>query len=211
MSKQENSAAVYEIVAFIFADKDSALQVSKELKASAKPTGYKIVANAVVEVDAKGKPHVHEAGHGRWGTGIGAAAGAGMLALIGGPAGLLVWAVAGGAIGGVIGKHMGRAIPTEDLKKLAEQMQPNTSAILAMVEDTAAEALIGDLQGYKAKVVTMTVGDEASGEIAQAVAVDVAAPAAAAPQRLQLRRLRLHQGGPAAAAPAAAADKDAKK
>jgi len=197
MSKQVNDAAVYNIIAFVFADKDTALQVSKELKASAKPAGYKIVANAVVEVDDKGKPHVHEAGHGGWGTGGGLAVG-GLLGLIGGPAGLLIWAVAGGAIGGIMGKHMGRAIPADDLKKLAAQMQPNTSAILAMVEDKAAEQLIGDMQGYKAQVVTLTVGDEVSGEVAAAVAVDVEAPAAAAP---------------AAAAPAAAApaDKAAKK
>lgn len=191
MSKQVNDAAVYNIIAFVFADKDSALQVSKELKASAKPAGYKIIANAVVEVDEKGKPHVHEAGHGGWGTGGGLVVG-GLLGLIGGPAGLLIWAVAGGAIGGILGKHMGRAIPADDLKKLAAQMQPNTSAILAMVEDKAAEQLIGDMQGYKAQVVTLTVGDEVSGEVAAAVAVDVEAPAAAA----------------AAAAPAAPASAD---
>ena len=210
MSKQASDAAVYNIIAFVFADKDTALQVSKELKASAKPAGYKIVANAVVEVDDKGKPHVHEAGHGRWGAGIGAVTGVGMLALLGGPAGLLVWAVAGGAIGGVIGKHMGRAIPADDLRKLAAQMQPNTSAILAMVEDKEAEALIGDLQGYKAQVVTLTVGDETSGEIAQAVAVDVEAPAAAAAAPADKAAA---PAAPAAAAPAAAApaDKDAKK
>lgn len=75
---------------------------------------------------------------------------------------------------------MGRAIPADDLKKLAAQMQPNTSAILAMVEDKAAEQLIGDMQGYKAQVVTLTVGDEVSGEVAAAVAVDVEAPAAPA-------------------------------
>lgn len=179
MSKPTNDAAVYNIIAFVFADKDSALQVSKELKASAKPAGYKIIANAVVEVDDKGKPHVHEAGHGGKGAAGGLVAG-GLLGLIGGPAGLLIWAVAGGAIGGIMGKHMGRAIPADDLKKLAEKMQPNTSAILAMVEDKEAEALIGDMQGYKAQVVTLTVGDEVAGEVAQAVAVDVEAPAAPA-------------------------------
>ena len=186
MSKQANDAAVYNIIAFVFADKGTALQVSKELKAAAKPAGYKIVANAVVEVDEKGKPHVHEAGHGGWGTGGGLVVG-GLLGLIGGPAGLLIWAVAGGAIGGVVGKHMGRAIPADDLKKLAAQMKPNTSAILAMVEDKAAEQLIGDMQGYKAQVVTLTVGDEVSGEVAAAVAVDVEAP---------VRRLRGGSGCP---------------
>jgi uncharacterized membrane protein len=102
--------------------------------------------------------------------------------------------VAGGAIGGILGKHMGRAIAADDLKKLAAQMQPNTSAILAMVEDKAAEQLIGDMQGYKAQVVTLTVGDEVSGEVAAAVAVDVEAPAA-----------------PAAAAAPESADTAAKK
>lgn len=165
-------ASVYNIIAFVFADRDAALKVSKELKASAKPAGYKVIANAVVEVDDKGKAHVHEAGHGGWGTGVGAMTG-GALALIGGPAGLLIWAVAGGAIGGILGKHMGRAIPADDLKQLATRMQPNTSAILAMVEDTATEQVIGDLQGYNAQVVTLTVGDEVSGEVAQAVAVQV--------------------------------------
>lgn len=175
----KSSAQVYNIVAFIFSDKDRASQVSKELKSSAKSDGYKVIANAVVEVDEKGKAHVHQAGHGSWGTGLGAVAGGG-LAMLGGPAGLLIWAVAGGVIGGVVGKHMGHAIPTDDLKKLADQMKPSTSAILAMVEDTATEQVIGDLKGYNAQVVTMTVGDEASGEIAQAAAVEVDGPADAA-------------------------------
>ena len=132
-----------------------------------------------------------------------------MLALLGGPAGLLVWAVAGGAIGGVIGKHMGRAIPAEDLKKLAEQMKPNTSAILAMVEDKEAQALIGDLQGYKAQVVTLTVGDETSGESPR----PWRSTWLPRRQRLRLRRLHLPHLPLRlpAAAPAAPSDKDAKK
>ena len=48
MSKQEGSA-VYNIVAFIFADPNRAKEVSKELKHEAKGAGYKIIANAVVD------------------------------------------------------------------------------------------------------------------------------------------------------------------
>lgn len=174
---QKNGNKVYNIIAFIFTDPKKAKQVSEELKKSAKPEGYKVIANVAVEVDAKGKAHIHEAGHGRWGAGIGIVGG-GLLSLLGGPVGLLVWAVAGGVIGGEIGKHMGRAIPADDLKKLAAQMTPNSSAILAMVEDKEAEALIDGMKGYKANVVTLTVGDEATGEIDQAVAAQVEAPAA---------------------------------
>lgn len=175
MSKQEGSA-VYNIVAFVFADPNTAKEVSNELKHEAKGAGYKIIANAAVEVDAKGKAHIHEAGHGARGAILGGG-GVGLLSLIGGPAGLLAWAVAGGVIGGFAGKIGGRAIPKKDLEELAAKMQPNTSAILAIVEDKESEALIDSMKGYKAQVVTMTMGDEVSGEIAQGVAAEVEVPA----------------------------------
>jgi uncharacterized membrane protein len=97
--------------------------------------------------------------------------------LIGGPAGLLAWAVAGGVIGGFAGHFSGRVIPKEDLNKLEAQMKPNTSAILVVIEDAGSEALLNSMKGYNAQVVTMTVGSEVSGEIAQAVAVDGTVPA----------------------------------
>ena len=174
MSKQDKSA-VYNIIAFIFADREKAQTVSNELKNTAKDVGDKIVANAVVEVDENGKAHIHEAGHGGRGA-VGGVIVGGLLGLIGGPVGLLAWAVAGGVIGGFAGKIGGRAIPKKDLEELSAQMKPNTSAILAIVEDKQSESLIDDMKGYKAQVVTLTVGDEVSGEIAQAVAADVEVP-----------------------------------
>ncbi len=190
MSKEaQPNNAVYNIVAFVFADPKKAKQVHDELKAAkgeAKEQGYKIVANAVVEVDDKGKAHIHEGGHGGWGA-VGGMAVGGALSLFGGPIGLLAWVVAGGVIGGFAGKIGGRAVPKEDLEKLSAQMQPNTSAILVIIEDKGAEQMINRMSPYQAQVVTLTVGDETSGEIAQAVAVEVegpapeAAPAADAP------------------------------
>jgi uncharacterized membrane protein len=171
---------VYNIIAFVFADPKKAKMVYDELKSSAKDQGYKIVANCAVEVDEKGKAHIHESGHGGWGAAGGAALG-GFLGLLGGPVGLLAWAIAGGVIGGFAGKYGGRTIPTKDLEKLAEKMQPNTSAILAIVEDKSAEQLINRMSPYQAQVVTLTVGDEMAGEITQAVAVEVRSPADKAP------------------------------
>jgi len=205
MSKQPTNE-VYNVLAFVFADPKKAKTVSDELKAAAPDQGYKIIANAVVEVDAKGKTHIHEAGHGAWGAVVGGG-GLGLLSLIGGPAGLLAWAVAGGVIGGFAGKFGGRAIPKKDLEELAKKMQPNTSAILAIVEDKGAEQLITRMAPYKAQVVTLTVGDEVSGEIAQGVAADVEVPAPAAPAAAAAAA----PAAPAAPAPAAPADKDAKK
>jgi uncharacterized membrane protein len=168
-STSENSA--YNILAFVFNGQQAAGDVSKELKLEAESGDHRIIANAVVVVDINGQPHVHQPGHGGRGTGIGLAAG-GLLGLIGGPVGLLFWAAAGGVVGGFAGQHMGRAIPQDDLMKLADEMKPNSSAILAMVEDKKSEALINDMKDYTTNVVTLTVGDEASGEIAQAVSAE---------------------------------------
>jgi hypothetical protein len=44
---------------------------------------------------------------------------------------------------------------------------------LALVEDKFAEAVADELKGYKAKIVTLTVADEASKSVAMAVAADV--------------------------------------
>jgi hypothetical protein len=66
------------------------------------------------------------------------------------------------------------------LKRLSEQRTPGTSALLALVEDVYAEGVIDSMKGYTANMVTITVGDQASDEIAQAVAAEVTTPSAAA-------------------------------
>ena len=144
----------------------------KDLEANQKLEGYAVQVHAVVEVDEHGKTHVHEPGRGGLGTGVGAVGG-GLLALIGGPIGVLGLAVAGGVIGGVLGKHFGKAIPEADLKELGDQLGPNSSALLALIEDKATESYINGMQGLNATVITLTVGDEVSGEIATAVAAEI--------------------------------------
>ena len=68
--------------------------------------------------------------------------------------------------------------PAKELKALGEQMQPNSSAFMAIVEDVDAENVLNDMAGYSANVITLTVGDELSGQIAAAVAADVEIDAA---------------------------------
>jgi uncharacterized membrane protein len=183
MGEQENSNSVYHIVAFTFPGKDRAAEVMSSAKLDAKAAGLKIVASAVVEVNDKGKTHIHQPGRGGLGTTAGLITG-GLLGLVGGPAGLLVWAAGGALLGGVAGKYLGRNLPEEPLRELAQQMEPNTSAILIIAQDKNAEAVIDEMKGYNAKIITLTVGDQVSGEIAQYVAAEVSAPeeaAAAAP------------------------------
>jgi uncharacterized membrane protein len=174
MSEQE-TASVYHILAFTFPGKDRAAEVAKTLKIGAKDAGLKIVAGAVIEVDERGKTHVHQPGRGGMGTTLGLGIGT-VLGLVGGPAGLLVWAAGGALMGGVAGKYLGRNLPQDALKQLGQQMEPNTSAILAIAQDKEAESVINSMEGYNANIVTFTVGDQLSGEIAQYVAAEVDMP-----------------------------------
>lgn len=168
MSDKDKSA-VYNILAFNFDGEDTAKETVKEIKSSGALEGYKIAAQAIVEQDAKGKVHIHESGKGGVGAAVGAVGG-GLLGLIGGPVGLLAWAVGGAVVGGVAGKYLGRPIAKGDLKEIGEAMQPDSSAFLLLLEDKDSEAVIKSMSGYSANVVTLTVGDELSGQIASYVA-----------------------------------------
>jgi hypothetical protein len=52
-------------------------------------------------------------------------------------------------------------------------MTPNSSGFMLLLEDTYSEGAIDSLSDYNANVVTLTVGDELSDEIAQYAAADV--------------------------------------
>ena len=153
---EETKSQIFHIVMFAFAGEHTASGIMKEIQASQKMGGYKIVAQAVVEKDGKGKVHFHEPGRGGMGAALGGITG-GVLSLIGGPVGLLAWVVAGGVIGGVAGKYLGRAVSPEDLQRIGNTLDLNTSAILVLVEDKAAEEVVDGMVGYNAQVITITV------------------------------------------------------
>ena len=169
MGDQDTSSAVYNIVAFCFDGQKTAKQILKEARKAAAPEGYKIVAQAIVVKNKKGKVSVKEPGKGGVGATVGAVGG-GLLGLIGGPAGLLAWIVGGAVVGGIAGKHMGQPIAKGDLKELGQSLAPDSSAVLLLLEDIWSEEAIDSMSGYNANVVTLTVGDELSGQIAEYVA-----------------------------------------
>ena len=172
MSQQTSNP--YTILAFCFAQRARADEVMKGLKAAKTLEDNHVVAAAIVEVDEHGKAHVQQ--HGRGGVGAAAGIMAGeALALLGGPAGLLVWAVAGGAVGGAVGHFVDRAFTKEDLAKLKNQMPPNSSAILTMAKDAETDRITAAFQIYQAAVVTLVLGEEATGAVDQSVAADISA------------------------------------
>ena len=173
MTHQDNNSNVYTVLAFCFADRFTAGEVLKELKASKQLEEFNIVAEAVVEVDDKGKSHVHQHGRGGVGATVGIMAGE-ALALLGGPVGLLAFAVAGGVIGGAAGHFVDQAFSKEELAKLKDQLSPNSSALLTMAKEAETEKITAGLTGYPATVVTLALGEEASKTVEQAIAPDEA-------------------------------------
>ena len=169
MSDKKEKSAVFNILAFNFDGKKTAEETVKQIKKSGALDGQMIVAEAIVSVNEKGKTHIHELGHGAMGAVLGGA-GVGLLSLIGGPAGLLAWTVGGAVVGGVAGKYLGRPFSKGDLKEVGEAMAPDSSAFLLLVEDIASESVVDSMKEYNANVVTLTVGDDLSGQIASYVA-----------------------------------------
>jgi len=169
---RKTGSSIYNLLVFSFADTRTADVVIDELKASQKLGGYKVVAEAVVVREADGSVKIHEPGKGGRDAAAGAVIG-GALGLLAGPAGVLWLAISGGVLGGVAGHFAGRAIPAGDLRQIGSQLRPNSSAFLALVEDTDAESVVNGMADYKAEVLTVTLGDELSGTIAQAVQADV--------------------------------------
>ena len=196
---QENAQA-YHIVAYEFDGYKRAKEVVDLIRKGGRANDYKVPAWAVVEVDDKGKAHVSQSGHGGVGTAVGTGVGA-LLGLVGGPAGLLVWALGGALIGGLAGKFMGHHFDTNELKALTVDMGPNTSAIIVIVEDKQIEGMENALDEYGAKVVTVTMGSQLSGEMATYAAVSLGDNAETAEEPAA--------AAPAAAAPAAPAEKPA--
>ena len=57
-------------------------------------------------------------------------------------------AAVGGGAGGIWGKIRDKGFKDEDLKAVGEEMEPGTSAIIAIAEDRVLERLQNGLEGY---------------------------------------------------------------
>ena len=159
-------------MAYEFEGRGRAKQVVELLKKGQREREYKVPAWAIIDVDERGKAHIHQSGHGGKGAAIGAGVGV-VLGLIGGPAGLLAWTLGASLVGGVAGKMTGREFDANELKALAVSMAPNTSAIMVVIDDKAAESAAKAMQEFDAKVVTVTLGSQISGELDHFEAVDL--------------------------------------
>jgi len=167
-----NGAEVYRVVIVKFAGQDRAKQVVDLAKKQEKKADYDVKTWAVVEIDDKGKAHVKQSGHGGWGAAVGGGTGL-LLGLLGGPAGLIIWMLGGALVGGLAGKYLGHQFDEDQLKAVASEMEPNTSGLILVVEDTLVEKVAAEYGAEDGTILIIDMADQLSGEFAEVAAVDV--------------------------------------
>jgi uncharacterized membrane protein len=114
---------------------------------------------SVIKRDPDGSIHIKEtddASAGK-GAGIGAVIG-GVIGLIGGPAGVVIAAGTGAAIGGLMAKG-DAGFRDKDLEEVGENLDPGTSALVAITSQAFLDPTRDYLAQYDAKVTTHELGE----------------------------------------------------
>jgi uncharacterized membrane protein len=133
----------------VFDNEYEAKEALKDFKQMEKDHSIDLVDGAVIVRDAEGKVKFEETADPsakKW-AGRGAIAG-GLVGLIFPPS-LIATAVVGGGAGAIWGKIRDKGFKDEDLKEIGEQMDPGSSAIIAVAEDHVLDQLEVGLSGYE--------------------------------------------------------------
>ena len=88
-----------------------------------------------------------------------------LLAVLGGPAGLLISGVAGAAVGGGLSRLKDKGVPNDQLSKMAEALEPNSSALVALVELVWVEQVIEEVAEFTKQVVKEELEAEVAGTL----------------------------------------------
>lgn len=156
------SGSPIEIIIAAFQDSQTASNALDVLRQARNEGLIKILDAAVLTKDEKGKVKIKDTANSRAGKRavIGAVTG-GVLSLLAGPLGLM--ALGGGLIGGLGSKLRTSGFSGDRLKRVAESLTPNSSALIAVVEHTWVSQVENLLAVTAVEVVT------------EALAADIAA------------------------------------
>ena len=160
MSKYEN----YEIMFAVYGTMDGAAGAVDALKAMDKADTIDIVDAATLVKDEDGNVTVKQESlpSVRKGLGIGALIGGAVGLLF--PPSILGAAAIGAGVGAGTAKLAKMALENDELKDAAEQLEPGTSAFIAVVENTWAEKLQQTIAGYE-RLAEHALDAEAAGVI----------------------------------------------
>jgi len=164
----DGSTPHYNIVMLSFAGMDTAGRVLETVKRDGGLENCEVEGDAVISRQPSGKIQLHEKGGAVVGATFGVAA-AGILGLVTGPVGLLLMVIAGGVVGGVAGHMAGQILSPEDLKRLAEDLPPDSSAYLAVVDSEHAEELVRAFASEGPRVLNIPVETEIASAIREGI------------------------------------------
>ncbi len=156
--------APIDVVIAAYNEEDGAKKALDELKSAQKDKVIAIKDAAVLRKDKDGKLHVMETGDmtGKRGALYGGVAGA-VLGALTGPVG---WAALGGAaIGGLVAKLQDSGFDNKRLASVGANLQPSTSAIVAVIEHTWVTELENALKETAKDVVTLAIGEEIAAQL----------------------------------------------
>jgi len=171
MSKE--SDVPVEVVLAAFNDEDGAEKALGQLKQAKKDRLIGIRNAAVLWKDDKGKLHFKETADMRGGKGavIGGVIG-GVVGLIFPPS-ILASAAVGAAVGGFSAKLHDACFPDDRLREVGKGLKPNTSALIAVIEDVWVREVEAELQQYGADVVTEAVRADIASQLEAEQPVEV--------------------------------------
>jgi uncharacterized membrane protein len=150
-----------ELIVVLYGEQGQATQALKDLLSLAKRREIRLVDAAVMEKDRAGKTWLKETQDldAKKGATIGAILG-GLLGLLEGPAGVIVGAAAGAAAGGVAARKVDMGFSDEFLNQVKGGLQPDSSLILALVEETWVERVVATLETQGGKLIRHAVKSE---------------------------------------------------
>lgn len=170
-----------ELIVVAFDKADKAAQALEDVRALEQTRAIWVI-NAAVLANNDGKVSVKEAEDvdARHGALFGAITG-GLLGLLAGPAGVIVGAAAGAATGGLAAQGIDMGFPNAALDDLRDTLQPNSSALVLLIENRWVEKVAEDLAYLEGKLYRYALEAEVAAQFAAAEAEmeqQKAAPAA---------------------------------
>ena len=168
--KQRYGLINSELIVLTLADAATAKEASATLKNLIKKEEATILNVAMLVKDEQGKTSLKELGDvdPKQGALFGAVAG-GLIGLLAGPVGAVVGAAAGAATGRAAAKRIDMGLPNEYLKKLQEDLQPGSAAIVALVEQESVPQVTEALAAFRGQLVQQTLTDEVLARLASAI------------------------------------------
>ncbi len=146
------SNSPYEVVLAVFEDEATAKKAYNDLQKAEKDKKFDLENIVLISKGADGKINLKEAAEKITGeVGIGALVG-GALGLLAGPVGFITLGAAGAALGGISAKLDDVGFDDERLRNLGEELEPGSSAILAVLESVYSEKLTQELKKHGARV-----------------------------------------------------------